>query len=279
MNNNFNGLLLMGDLMLSGTNPPDRIGGDYFNEIRTKLEYALALAKEKNLLPVLAGTLTLQSFEISVYEYLIRTLLDSSSTVVTDEKESEPGTVSHLLTSSRVVDSLSTINPSKAICIQGVPYNLTFKMSLGYKVVSLQDVNGKTMLSTIVQPFGSQHETPLDEHSFALNPIARVRFADQSYRPSFYAWTPEGALEAHELPMMQDVFNADTRSAPSNTSAFASMLKEETERAAEGKSHELITAEMMKIFTEFGCSAQTMSTVEELYGNAKTPTFDDLMEE
>lgn len=276
MEHNKSGLLLIGSVSLSTDNPPDRIGGSYFEDVKAKLNAILGIAKEKCLVPVFVGELTAKPFEIEVLDYLVSALIDTQAVILSDSKKLSPGTTLHVLMSSRVADFLSVDKPCKEITLDGVSHELLFALGSDELPSLMVRQASTTKLLASSQPF--HQSSPAGETS--VYPVVRTRFAMRDQPLSVIEWACSGQQIAHHLNAAEKAFSQpESVNVESIDSNFATMLKEETERAANGKNHELITGEITKIFSSLGCSELTQSTVNALYDEAKTPTLDDLFED
>lgn len=82
-----NGLLFIGDPLLSTTRPGRRKDDDFLGVISEKLLYCLNLAKEKNLQPIILGGLTNRTFEIKVLSRLMEVIKGHNPYVLASKQD------------------------------------------------------------------------------------------------------------------------------------------------------------------------------------------------
>lgn len=277
MHNKINGILFVGDLNMSSSNPPDRIGGGFLSEMKIKVDSVINIAKEKGLMPFFIGNISTGVFDVDVFDYLVNGLIDASSVIKIDQKNIQ-GTVAGLLVSSRVSDYISSSKESFPLFVS----DERFLISLNKFRNSIEIFNHTDIAIAEVKSAGfkeSTDEAAMDG-AISVTPLSRIKFHEKDERISVVEWNPSHGFVRHYINSNPEAFSIkSTHSSESNESVFARMLKEETERAADGKSHELITGEMKKLFDEMSCSQQTINMINDLYQMVKTPTFDDLMED
>jgi hypothetical protein len=277
MNNKINGILFVGDLNMSSLNPPDRIGGSFLSEMKIKVDAVVNIAKEKGLMPFFIGNISAGAFDVDVFDYLVNSLIDTSSVIKVEQKNIQ-GTVAGLLVSSRVVDYVSSSKESFPLFIS----DERFLISLNKFRNSIEIFNHTDIAIAEVKSAGFKESTDeiAMDGAFSVSPLSRIKFHEKDERISVVEWNPGNGFVRHFLSSSPDAFSIkSSQLSEPKESGFARMLKEETERAADGKSHELITGEMKKLFDEMSCSQQTINMINDLYQMVKTPTFDDLMED
>lgn len=145
----YNGIMVIGDVVLSNTRPGRRLDEGFSDLAFKKLEISLNMARDNNLKPIIIGSLTKKSFEISIYSRLISLLSSRNILIIAGENEYRgagtlinPHSTAKLLSESGIVDLaeeshvhekiiISTDVGNETVCLLTVPERLNAPANIG----------------------------------------------------------------------------------------------------------------------------------------------------
>lgn len=135
----YNGILIVGDSLISGSRPGRRLDTDFMQTAISKVAQCIAIAQERNLKLIFNGAITRKNFEIGVFSKLIHLFSGKDVLVVAGDSEYKPKSLDinphstcKLLSDSGIIKLaekggiaekilISTTKGIKSICLYAVP--------------------------------------------------------------------------------------------------------------------------------------------------------------
>lgn len=123
------GIMLINGLHLSMTPPPVRSEPDYGDRVFKKMETALSIAEDRNLIPVICGPLSRRAWDMAIFKRLFEVISRHPQVVfvpygdmLNKRGEVKPNTIMDLIASTSNVDVFSPANEDvfEAFLDQGV---------------------------------------------------------------------------------------------------------------------------------------------------------------
>lgn len=289
-----NGFLFIGDLFINTSAPGRRIDPDFFSVVKRKLEFSLNLAKDKNLVPVIAGQMFYKTFDIKALTEIILTIKDKGiiclpSKMEWDKKRSvllSKSTIG-ILSATGIVRTLLP-NDIFTLNIDNKEYHLSSRLD------SLDEVRSGTKMLVLrnsemddVEKFSSYIDTNRVDlcinagtkfkNIFSIGdcvwnnigPVVRAYPENEEFQPSVTEWTPSGGFKSYVVPyekhvMDHSVLAKNVENQNLVQSDFAKLMKDEMIKLQQENDADLIDTELTDILIQTGASPLVRNHISAL---------------
>lgn len=295
-----NGILFIGDLLINTSAPGRRIDDDFLMAVKNKIKFALNLAKEKELQPVVVGQAFYKSFDVKVLTEIIPLLKDNNvyflPSLVDQNSKSEEilsKSTMGILEATGIIKIIDSHNPFE-IDINGSKCALHFSNNTKkFEEVSLRN---EINILLMRHPLFSDKETIDNNSGFNnidiivnagtkkendefitnnkrwknLGPSVRIHTESESFSPKVFEWNPNSGFKGYILPHQKYVMNHDAIISNEQQekklieSDFAKTMKEEMDRMDKEDDVGLIESELSEILISKNASLEIREQISVL---------------